>query len=278
MVRYRLTVEYDGGSFVGWQRQDTGLGVQQVVEEAIQAFSGETARVHCAGRTDAGVHAFGQVAHFDLVRDDVTTKTVRDALNHHMKPHPVAIVEAEIVDENFHARFSATEREYLYRILNRRARPAVERGHVWWVPQELDADAMHQAAQVLVGRHDFTTFRASMCQAKSPLKTLDQLDVTRHVTPMGVEVRIRARARSFLHHQVRNLAGTLKLVGEGKWTAEDVRTALAACDRAAGGPTASADGLYLVRVGYPQKGAEDDARTRRRAAFAALFRGRSVKS
>lgn len=246
MVRYRITVEYDGGSFVGWQRQDTGLGVQQVVEEAIPKFSGETVRVHCAGRTDAGVHAYGQVAHFDLERDDVTPKTVRDALNHHMKPHPVSIIEAEIVEEDFHARFSATEREYLYRILNRRARPALERGHVWWVPQPLDANAMHAAAQVLVGRHDFTSFRATMCQAESPLKTLDELTVTR----VGEEIHIKARARSFLHHQVRNMVGTLMEVGRGKWTADDVKAALDAKDRAAGGQTAPSDGLYFMRVGY----------------------------
>ena len=239
-------MEYDGGPFVGWQRQDSGLGVQQVVEEAITAFSGETVRVHCAGRTDAGVHACGQVAHFDLQRDDVTVKTVRDAINHHSKPHPVSIITAEVVDEDFHARFSATEREYLYRILNRRARPALERGHVWWVPQALDVTAMHGAAQVLVGHHDFTSFRASICQAQSPVKTLDELTVTR----VGEEVHIKARARSFLHHQVRNMVGTLERVGVGKWSADDVRRALDAKDRAAGGPTAPSDGLYLMRVGY----------------------------
>jgi tRNA pseudouridine38-40 synthase len=250
MVRYRLQVEYDGGPFVGWQRQETGLGVQQIVEEAIQAFSGESPRVFCAGRTDAGVHACGQVAHFDLQRTDVSAKTVQGALNHHMKPHPVSIIHAEIVDENFHARFSATEREYLFRILNRPARPALERGHVWWVPQPLDDRAMHAAAQVLVGKHDFTTFRATMCQAKSPLKTLDELTVTRIVTPAGEELHIKARARSFLHHQVRNMVGTLNLVGLGKWTRTDLRAALDAKNRAAGGPTSPPDGLYLMRVGY----------------------------
>ncbi|HEY9080624.1 tRNA pseudouridine(38-40) synthase TruA [Magnetovibrio sp.] len=254
MVRYRLTVEYDGGPFVGWQRQDTGLGVQQVVEDAIPAFSGEHPRVHCAGRTDAGVHAYGQVIHFDLARTDMNAKTVRDALNHHMKPRPVSIVEVEIVDENFHARFSATERAYLYRILNRRARPAIERGHVWWVAQPLNAEAMHAAAQVLVGRHDFTTFRATMCQAKSPIKTLNELTVSRS----GDEIRIKARARSFLHHQVRNLVGTLRLVGEGKWTADDLKAALDAKDRAAGGPTAPPDGLYLMRVGYDPFTSDDE--------------------
>jgi len=246
MVRYRLTVEYDGGPYVGWQRQDTGLGVQQVVEEAIPAFSGENPRVFCAGRTDAGVHAYGQVAHFDLLRSDMSEKTVRDALNHHMKPHPVSIVDVQIVAEDFHARFSATEREYLYRILNRRARPAIERGHVWWAPQPLDAKAMHDGAQLLVGRHDFTTFRATMCQAKSPIKTMDELTVTRK----GDEIHIKARARSFLHHQVRNLVGTLKLLGEAKWTLRDLQAALDAKDRAAGGPTSPPDGLYLMRVGY----------------------------
>ncbi|OEJ69260.1 tRNA pseudouridine(38-40) synthase TruA [Magnetovibrio blakemorei] len=250
MVRYRLQVEYDGGPFVGWQRQETGLGVQQIVEEAILAFSGESPRVFCAGRTDAGVHACGQVAHFDLQRADVSAKTVQGALNHHMKPHPVSIVHAEIVDEDFHARFSATEREYLFRILNRPARPALERGHVWWVPQPLDDRAMHDAAQVLVGKHDFTTFRATMCQAKSPLKTLDELTVTRVGTQAGEELHIKARARSFLHHQVRNMVGTLNLVGLGKWTSADLQAALDAKDRAAGGPTSPPDGLYLMRVGY----------------------------
>jgi len=246
MTRYKIQVEYDGSPFVGWQRQDTGLGVQQVVEEAIEAFSGETVRVHCAGRTDAGVHARGQVAHFDLVRDDVSTKTVLAALNYHTKPHPVAVVKAEVVDEDFHARFSAVEREYRYVILNRRARPAVDAGNVWWVPVPLDAAAMHDAAQVLIGKHDFTTFRATVCQAQSPVKTLDELTITR----VGDEIHIKARARSFLHHQMRNLAGTLKLVGTGKWSKDDWRRALEARDRSAGGQTAPPDGLYLMRVGY----------------------------
>ncbi|MEG3617142.1 tRNA pseudouridine(38-40) synthase TruA [Magnetovibrio sp. PR-2] len=247
MVRYRLTVEYDGGPYVGWQRQDNGLGVQQVVEEAIPKFAHESAHVQCSGRTDAGVHSYGQVAHFDLERDDLSADAVQGALNYHMKPHPVAIVACEIVDEDFHARFSATEREYLYRILNRRARPAVEEGHVWWVPTPLDAQAMHEAAQVLVGRHDFTTFRATMCQADSPLKTLDELSVTRAA---GDEIHIKARARSFLHHQVRNMVGTLREVGRGRWTSVDVKRALEAKDRSAGGQTAPADGLYFVRVGF----------------------------
>jgi tRNA pseudouridine38-40 synthase len=248
MVRYKIEVEYDGGPFVGWQRQDTGLGVQQVVEEAIEAFSGESVRVHCAGRTDAGVHARGQVAHFDLSRDDVSVKTVCDAINFHVKPHPVSIIRAQMVDEDFHARFSAVEREYLYVIFNRRARPAIERGHVWWVPQPLDESAMHAAAQTLIGKHDFTTFRAAMCQAQSPVKTLDELNVVRR----GDEIFVTVRARSFLHHQVRNFVGTLQWVGMGKWSADDVKRALEACDRRAGGPTAPPDGLYLMRVGYGQ--------------------------
>lgn len=246
MVRYRIKVEYDGGPFNGWQRQETGLGVQQVVEEAIAAFSGEDVRVHCAGRTDAGVHARGQVAHFDLERDDITTYTVRAAINYHTKPYPVSIVEAEVVDEEFHARFSANEREYLYVIMNRPSRPAIDVGRVWWVPQPLDAAAMHDAAQVLIGKHDFTTFRATVCQATSPVKTLDELTITR----VGDEIHIKARARSFLHHQMRNLAGTLKRVGDGKWTKADLKKALEARDRRAGGQTAPPDGLYLMRVGY----------------------------
>ena len=244
-MRFRIIVEYDGRGFVGWQRQANGLGVQAVIEGAIEKFCGETVTVFGAGRTDAGVHALGQVAHFDLDRDQ-DVETVRDALNFHVKPHSIAILTAEAVDEAFHARFSATGRTYLYRIINRRAPLAIEKGHAWWVPVPLDTAAMHEAAQVLVGRHDFTTFRASLCQANSPVKTLDQLDVEW----AGDEIRIHVRARSFLHHQVRNFTGTLRLVGEGKWSAEDVRAALAARDRARGGPTAPPDGLYLVSVGY----------------------------
>lgn len=245
MPRYRLLLEYDGGPFVGWQRQENGLSVQEVLEGAIFALSGETVATVAAGRTDAGVHALGQVAHFDLARD-FEPATVRDALNFHMKPNPVAVREAALADPDFHARFSATSRSYVYRIANRRARLALDFGRKWWVPGPLDADAMNAAAKMLVGRHDFTTFRASLCQAKSPVKTLDVLDVARK----GEDIIISARARSFLHHQVRNMVGTLKLVGEGKWTAADVKTALEARDRAKGGPTAPPEGLYLVEVGY----------------------------
>jgi tRNA pseudouridine38-40 synthase len=245
MTRFKLTLEYDGGAFVGWQRQDNGPSVQQALEEAIQKFCGETVTSFAAGRTDAGVHALGQVVHVDLARD-ATPETVRDALNFHLKPSPVAVLNAAVAPADFHARFSATARLYLYRIVNRRAPLAVERGRAWLVGAPLDAEAMHAAAQRLVGHHDFTSFRAALCQAASPLKTLDRLDVTR----VGDEVRIDARARSFLHHQVRNMVGTLKLVGEGKWTADDVTSALAARARSAAGPTAPPDGLYLMEVWY----------------------------
>lgn len=245
MPRYKLTIEYDGRAFVGWQRQDNGLGVQQVVEEALTAFSGESATVHCAGRTDAGVHAFGQVAHLDLVRDWPPDR-VRDALNAQVRPHAVSVLAAEIVPDDFHARFSATERRYEYRILNRRAPPALWRGAVWWLPTPLDCAAMNAAAEILLGRHDFTSFRATGCQAKSPVKTLDELAVRRQ----GETIAVTARARSFLHHQVRNMVGTLAWVGAGKWTADGVARALEARDRSAAGPTAPAEGLYLVGVGY----------------------------
>jgi len=245
MPRYKLTIEYDGGPFQGWQRQDNGPSVQETLESAVFALSGEETLVQGAGRTDSGVHALAQVAHVDISKD-FPADTVRDALNHHVRPHPVSVLSAKIVDEDFHARFSATGRAYLYRILNRRAAPALDRGRVWWYAAPLDADAMHDAAQHLVGHHDFTTFRASECQAKSPEKTLDKLNVSR----AGEEIHIVAEARSFLHHQVRNIAGTLQLVGTGKWRPRDVAKALAAKDRAAGGPTAPPDGLYLTRVDY----------------------------
>lgn len=245
MPRYRLLLEYDGGPYVGWQRQENGLSVQEVLEGAIFALAGERVETIAAGRTDAGVHAEGQVVHFDLARE-FPPATVRDALNFHMKPHPVAVREAALAPTDFHARFSAKSRSYVYRIANRRARLALDFGRKWWVPAPLDADAMAEAAKVLVGRHDFTTFRAALCQAQSPVKTLDVLTAER----AGEDIVISARARSFLHHQVRNMVGTLRLVGEGKWTAADVRSALEARDRAKGGPTAPACGLYLVEVGY----------------------------
>ncbi len=245
MPRYRLTVEYDGGPFSGWQRQENGPSVQAALEEAIHKFSSEIATVTGAGRTDAGVHALGQVAHFDLAKD-FPADTVRDALNHFLRPQPVAVIEAEIAAPDFHARFSAKGRHYLYRIVCRRAPLALERGHAWHVVRDLDAKAMHEAAQHLVGQHDFTTFRAAECQAKSPVKTLDRFDVARD----GAEIRIEASARSFLHHQVRSMVGSLKLVGEGKWLVADMKKALEARDRSACGPVAPPEGLYLVRVDY----------------------------
>ena len=245
MTRFKLTLEYDGGVFVGWQRQDNGPSVQQALEEAVTAFCGERARVHGAGRTDAGVHALGQVAHLDLEKP-TTAETLRDAVNHHLTPAPVAVLAAEVAADDFHARFSARERRYLYRIVNRRAPLALERGRAWWVPRPLDAAAMHAAAQVLVGKHDFSSFRASECQARSPIKTLTGIEVSR----LAEAIEIRARAPSFLHHQVRNFAGTLRLVGEGKWSAAKVEAVLAARDRSAAGQTAPAEGLYLTAVGY----------------------------
>jgi len=245
VTRFRLTLEYDGAGFVGWQRQDNGPSVQQALEDAVFAFCGERVAATAAGRTDAGVHALGQVVHLDIARA-VAVETVRDAVNYHLKPAPVAVLAVEAAPADFHARFSAVERAYLYRIVNRRAPLAIDRGRAWGVAAPLDDKAMQEAARVLVGRHDFTSFRAASCQAASPVKTLDALDVAR----AGDEIRIAARARSFLHHQVRNMVGTLKLVGEGKWSAADVAAALAARDRSAAGPTAPPGGLYLVAVRY----------------------------
>ena len=245
MPRYRLTLEYDGAPFVGWQRQDNGASVQSALEDAIEKLSGERVTVTGAGRTDAGVHALGQVAHFDLVKEFEPGK-VRDALNYYLRPDPVVVLDSVAVDGEFHARFSATARHYLFRILNRRSPPALDVGKVWHVSPKLDADAMHAAAKALVGQHDFTTFRAAECQAQSPVKTLDRLDVSRRAD----EIHIEASARSFLHHQIRSFTGTLKLVGEGKWTPRDVADALAARDRARCGPVSPPDGLYLVRVDY----------------------------
>jgi tRNA pseudouridine38-40 synthase len=245
MPRYKLIIEYDGTPFVGWQAQDNGPSIQSVLAAAIAAFAGERVTVSGAGRTDAGVHALGQVAHVDLSRE-WDTDTVRDAINFHLRPQPVAVLEAESVASDFDARFSAMKRHYLYRIANRRADLTLEHNRVWRVPRSLDAAAMHGAAQRLVGRHDFTTFRSSECQAKSPVKTLDRLDVARD----GEEVHVAASARSFLHHQVRSMVGSLVHVGEGKWSADDLASALAACDRKVCGQVAPPHGLYLVRVEY----------------------------
>lgn len=245
LFRYKLTVEYTGTGFVGWQRQKNGFSVQQALEEAAARFCGRPIILYAAGRTDAGVHALGQVAHLELPQDYPAPR-VRDALNAQLRPHPISVISAEPVDPHFHARFSAIERRYLYRIVNRRAPLALALDRAWWVPGPLDDVAMAEAATVLLGRHDFSTFRASECQADSPLRTLDELSVRRD----GNEILITARARSFLHHQVRNMVGTLRRVGEGKWNAENVALALAARDRRAGGQTAPAHGLYLTGVGY----------------------------
>lgn len=245
MPRYKLTLEYDGRPFCGWQRQAGDLSVQQLLEEAIGRFSGEDVVTQAAGRTDAGVHALGQVVHFDLEREWDPFR-IREALNYHTKPYPLSILSAEQVGEEFEARFSATARHYEYLILNRRARPALEVGRVWHVPVPLDADAMHAAARLILGKHDFTTFRAAECQAKSPERTLDVLDVSRR----GDTIAVTAKARSFLHSQVRSMVGSLKLVGEGRWTPRDFRAALDARNRARCGPLAPPDGLYLTGVDY----------------------------
>lgn len=245
MPRYKLLLEYDGTPFAGWQLQDNAPTVQGALADAIAAFAGERTAVQGAGRTDAGVHALGQVAHVDLARD-YDDDTVRDAINFHLRPQPIAVLAAERVADSFNARFSATKRHYLYRIVNRRADLVLDQNRAWRLPRLLDCEAMHAAAQKLVGRHDFTTFRAAECQAKSPLKTLDRLDVAR----AGDEVRVTASARSFLHHQVRSMVGSLVHVGEGKWSAADLAAALSARDRAACGQVAPAQGLYLLRVEY----------------------------
>src|SRR5215472_13017468 len=245
MPRYKLTIEYEGTPFVGWQAQDNGVSVQGVLTAAVAAFAGEQVSIGAAGRTDAGAHALGQVAHLDLAKD-WDNETVRDAINFHLRPQSVAVLTVAHAAADFDARFSAVKRHYLYRIVNRRADLTLEQNHAWRVPRPLDAEAMHAAAQRLIGRHDFTTFRSTECQAKSPVKTLDRLVVTR----AGEEIRITAAARSFLQHQVRSMVGSLVHVGEGKWSADDLSAALAARDRAACGQVAPPHGLYLIRVEY----------------------------
>lgn len=249
MPRYRMTVEYDGIPYVGWQRQENGPSVQGAIEGAILSLTGETVSIRGAGRTDSGVHAMGQVMHADLSKE-WKLHTLRNALNAHLRlaGERVAILDVLQVDKRFDARFSALRRHYLYRIVSRRAPLALEAGRAWWVPKDLDHEAMHAAAQTLVGKHDFSTFRSAHCQANSPVRTLDRLDVTRS----GELIEIRATAQSFLHNQIRSFAGTLKLVGEGKWTPEDVRAALEARDRKACGPVAPPEGLYFMKVDYPE--------------------------
>ena len=245
MPRYKLTIEYDGAPFCGWQIQASDLSVQGVLTDAVAAFAGERVSVNGAGRTDAGVHALGQVAHVDLSKE-WDTDTVRDALTAHLRPHPVAVIAAERVADDFDARFSAVQRHYLYLIVNRRPDLTLERGRAWRVGKPLDHKAMHAAAIRLVGKHDFSTFRDAECQAKSPIKTLDRLDVHRD----GDNVSIEASARSFLHSQVRSMVGSLVAVGEGRWTGADLSAALEARDRTACAAVAPPEGLYLVRVDY----------------------------
>ncbi len=249
MQRYKLTIEYDGAGFVGWQRQKNGLGVQEAIEQAIEKFCGEAVTVFGSGRTDAGVHALAQIAHFDIEKE-TDGGTVRDALNHHLKGGTVSVLSAEAVSEEFHARFSAEQRAYVYRIVSRRAPITYDRGLVWWVPVKLDVEAMQEASQLLLGKHDFSTFRAAECQADGPVKTLDAIRVERIDYSGGDEIQIHVRAKSFLYHQVRNFAGALKLVGEGRWSVDDFKQAFEAADRTKGGPTAPPEGLYFVEVVY----------------------------
>ena len=245
MTRFRLTVEFDGRPFMGWQRQAHGPSVQQAIEEAIQTVTGEQAVIHAAGRTDAGVHGLAMTAHADIDKA-ITPFRLTEALNAQVRPNPIAILDCEIMPDDWHARFSCVGRDYLYRIVNRRAPLTLELGRAWRIARLLDADAMHAAAQILVGRHDFTTFRSVHCQAESPIKTLDRLDVRRD----GDAVLVEASARSFLHHQVRSMVGCLAMVGQGQWSAADLQAALEAKDRAALGLNAPAEGLYFVRARY----------------------------
>ncbi|HWK42170.1 MAG TPA: tRNA pseudouridine(38-40) synthase TruA [Croceibacterium sp.] len=249
MTRFAITLEFDGGPFMGLQRQDHGPSVQESVERAVFEVTGETVTMHSAGRTDSGVHALGMVSHVDIAKA-IEPFRLMEALNARLRPDPIAVLACAVKPDDWHARFSCVGRRYLYRIRNRRAPLTLERGQVWHVTRPLDADAMHRAAQALVGRHDFTTFRSAHCQANDPVKTLDLLDVRRD----GDELLIRAEARSFLHHQVRSMVGTLALVGLGQWREEQVAEALAAKERAALGLNAPADGLYFVEALYPAEG------------------------
>lgn len=249
--RWKITIEYDGTDYAGWQRQDHAPSVQQCIEEAITGFCQQDIRIHAAGRTDAGVHASGQVAHFDLDyrQRSLTGPNLAKAITAHLRPHPISILSAEPVSDDFHARFDATNKLYIYKVLNRPSPPTYDEGLVWHFKRSLDVRAMHDASQILLGHHDFTTFRDSQCQANSPMRTLDRLDLRRD----GDMIYLEAEAKSFLHHQIRNLIGTLTLVGENKWTKSDLKSALDAKDRSKGGITAPAAGLYLQRVDYNMK-------------------------
>jgi len=238
-------LEYDGRAFQGWQRQTNAFSVQEALEVAVHGFSGETVTVQGAGRTDAGVHAMGQVAHLDLDKV-ISVEGLQNAINHHLRPHPVAVWKATGVDDDFHARFSAIGRRYVYRIINRRAPLVLDAGRAWHLTTPIEEEVMHEAAQRLIGKHDFTSFRSSACQAKSAVKSLDRINVQRK----GDEIRITVAARSFLHHQVRNIVGTLKMIGDTKWPVDRIEDVLAAKNRAAAGPTAPAAGLYLEAVDY----------------------------
>jgi len=246
VTRWRTTIEYDGGPFMGWQRQDHGPSVQQTLEEALQRMTGEQAAFHAAGRTDAGVHALAMSAHVDVMKS-LTPHRLREGLNALVRPHPVSVLDVETVADDWHARFSCIGRRYLYRILNRRAPPAVDAGRVWHIALPLDVEAMREGAALLLGRHDFTTFRSAHCQSDSPVKTLDRLEVSK----AGEEIQIEAAARSFLHHQVRSMVGCLAMVGRGQWQPGDMRKALEARDRAALGFNAPPSGLYFVEAIYP---------------------------
>ena len=257
MTRFALTLEFDGTPFFGLQRQKDGPSVQQAVEDAAFAVTGEKVTLHSAGRTDAGVHALAMRSHFDIAKD-IAPFRLLEALNAHLRPAPVAVIACETVPDDWHARFSCTGRRYLYRIANRRAPLTLEKDRLWQVPQELDEAAMHRAAQALVGRHDFTTFRSVHCQSDSPVKTLDRLDVERVSGLRGEEVRIHAAARSFLHHQVRSMVGCLALVGMGRWREERMAEALEARDRAELGLNAPPHGLYFVEATYPDGAAKEE--------------------
>ncbi len=245
MPRYSLLIEYDGGPYCGWQIQDKHPSVQAAVEQAALKIDGAFVRVYGSGRTDSGVHALGQIAHMDMVKN-IREDKLRDAMNYHLGDHPITILDAQMTDDDFHARFDATEREYLYRIIDRRPKLALDRGRLWRIPQKLDVEAMHHAAQILVGEHDFSTFRDKNCQAKSPIKTLDIIRVSR----IGDEIHVTVKARSFLHRMVRSIVGCLAEVGTGKWDASDMKAALESRDRKQCGPVSPPDGLYLVAIKY----------------------------